>query len=137
MTTSEQEKLFTPEQANNMLPLVRRIVQDIVAAYARWQDRTRELELIAVSRSDAFDDRRQVVEREVHDIATEIAAFEGELETLGIQLKDYGLGLVDFPGTLNDRKVLLCWRLGEPSVEYWHELDAGYSGRRPIPQGVA
>jgi hypothetical protein len=137
MTPAEQEKLFTPEQANNMLPLVRRIVQDIVSAYGRWQDRTRELELIAVSRSDQFDDRRQVVEREVHDIATEIAAFEGELDTLGIHLKDYALGLVDFPGTLNGRKVLLCWRLGEPVVEYWHELDAGYSGRRPIAQNVA
>ena len=51
---------------------------------------------------------------------------------LGIQLKDRRIGLVDFPSELDGRRVLLCWRLGEPAVQYWHDEDAGYAGRRPL-----
>ena len=53
-------------------------------------------------------------------------------ECLGIQLKDRRLGLVDFPSEMNGRKILLCWRLGEAEVQFWHELDAGYAGRQPL-----
>ena len=133
-----EEKVFTPDEANRTLPLVRRIVQDVVDAYARWQDGTRELELIAVSaRAEQYDERRQTVEQEVQDIAAEISGYERELEDLGILLKDYAIGLVDFPGELDDRPVYLCWRLGEPTVAFWHDRDAGYAGRQPLPASVA
>ena len=48
------------------------------------------------------------------------------------ELKDPRLGLVDFPSERDGRTVLLCWRLGEPEVQYWHELDSGYAGRQPL-----
>ena len=54
------------------------------------------------------------------------------LDALGIELKDPRLGLVDFPGEMNGRRILLCWRLGEPEVQFWHEVDAGYAGRQPL-----
>ena len=53
-------------------------------------------------------------------------------EQLGIQLKDRRLGLVDFPSEMAGRRVLLCWRLGEPEVQFWHEADAGYAARQPL-----
>jgi hypothetical protein len=51
---------------------------------------------------------------------------------VGCVLKDWRTGLVDFPGVHHGRRVWFCWRLGEPTVAYWHDLDEGYAGRRPI-----
>ena len=58
---------------------------------------------------------------------TEMREYERELQQLGIELKDYFTGLIDFPCRMDGREVYLCWRLGEPEVAYWHELDAGFA----------
>lgn len=126
-------ELFTVDHANRTLPLVRRIVEDIVREHARWQQAVVELDLRASGvRSDLPDPRATALEREVLAIAREIEQFESELASLGIQLKDRRIGLIDFPSELDGRRVLLCWRLGEPSVQFWHDEDAGYAGRQPL-----
>jgi hypothetical protein len=132
-------KQFTVEQANNALPLVRRIVEDVVAQYRRWQDRVREFELVSMrSTADRPDPRAEELERDVQALAAEIAGFEAELDELGVEMKGYDMGLVDFPTEVGGRPAYLCWRLGEPSVQFWHDLDAGYAGRQPIaPRAVA
>jgi hypothetical protein len=130
-------KLFTIEQANRTLPLVRRIVEDVVATYGRWQDRVREFEvLVAGARAGAADPRADALQREAQVLAAEIAAFVGELEALGVECKGYDVGLVDFPSEIDGRVVYLCWRLGEPAVEHWHERDTGFAGRRPLSPAV-
>ena len=58
--------------------------------------------------------------------------YEQELKNLGIELKDYYTGLIDFPCWMDGREVYLCWRLGEPEVAYWHELEAGFAGRQKL-----
>jgi hypothetical protein len=137
-------KSFTVEQANRTLPLVRRIVEDIVREHRRWQEKILELELVASNAAGATannpapapsssDERVAAIERDALAIARDIDAFERELQELGIALKDRRLGLIDFPGEIDGRQVWLCWRLGEPSVQYWHDLDAGYAGRQPLP----
>lgn len=124
-------KLYSPEQANRTLPLVRRIVDDIVRVHSRWRDVVQELELLASGvRADRPDDRVVALEREAHDLARELDALERELDVLGIALKDRQIGLIDFPCEREGRQVWLCWRLGEQKVQYWHELDAGFAGRR-------
>jgi len=125
-------QLYTVDRANRTLPLVRRIVEDIVREHERWQDAIARLDLLMATNSDTVDLRTAALEREVQAIARDIDAFQGELEALDIQLKDRRLGLVDFPTELDGRRVLLCWRLGEPSVQYWHDEDAGYAGRQPL-----
>jgi hypothetical protein len=60
----------------------------------------------------------------------------GELRELGVEMKGMDIGLVDFPGEIDGRPVCLCWRLGEPAVAHWHELDAGYAGRQPLVPNV-
>ena len=125
-------QLYTVDRANRTLPLVRCIVEDIVREHERWQDAIARLDLLMATNSDAVDLRTVALEREVQTIARDIDAFQGELEALDIQLKDRRLGLVDFPTELDGRRVLLCWRLGEPSVQYWHDEDAGYAGRQPL-----
>lgn len=130
-------KTFTADQATRTLPLVSRIVQDIVRLYARWRERVAELELVAAgSRADDPDPRLVVLERDTQALAADIDGCIRELQELGVVYKmPFDAGLVDFPAVLDGRSVYLCWRLGESAVDYWHELEAGYAGRHPlVPQ---
>jgi hypothetical protein len=125
--------LFTVDHANRTLPLVRRIVEDVVREHKRWQEAIVELDLLVSGvRTEAPNARAVALEREIQAIAREIDIFQGELEALGIQLKDRRIGLIDFPSEMEGRNVLLCWRLGEPSVQYWHDENVGYAGRQPL-----
>ncbi len=126
-------QLFTVDHANRTLPLVRRIVEDIVREHRRWQESIVELDLLAsVARPDLPDPRAVDLEKKIQRIAREIDVFQGELEAIGIQLKDRRIGLIDFPSEMDGRRMLLCWQLGEPSVQYWHEVDSGFAGRQPL-----
>ena len=126
-------QLFTVDQANRTLPLVRRIVEDIVRDHRRWQEAIVELDLLVSGvRADLPNPRAIALEREIQAVARDIDAFQGELEALGIQLKDRRIGLIDFPSEMDGRQVLLCWRLGESSVQYWHDEHSGYAGRQPL-----
>jgi hypothetical protein len=130
-------KTFTIEQANRTLPLVRSIVQDIVSEYARWQQLVKTLDVIAAgpARDAAEIDRLQ---RDIQSAAASIDRWAGELKDLGVEMKGFDVGLVDFPGQMGGRPVYLCWRLGEPAVAHWHECDAGFAGRRPLaPNAMA
>jgi hypothetical protein len=132
-------QLFTVEQANRTLPLVRKIVEDVVRQHKRWRETILELDLVtSTARLDESNDKAETLERQALHLARELEGFQRELDSLGIQLKDPRLGLVDFPSEVGGRTVLLCWRLGEPEVQFWHEVDAGYAGRRPLsPELVA
>src|SRR3954470_19297008 len=126
-------QLFTVEQANKTLPLVRKIVEDVVQQHRRWRETILELDLVASSaRPEEPAGRAEELERQALALAKELDGYQRELEDLGIQLKDRRLGLVDFPSDMGGRTVLLCWRLGEPEVQFWHEVDAGYAGRQPL-----
>jgi len=104
-----------------------------------WREKILELDLVSSSaRADEPRLRAEVLEKEAQELAREIDGYQKELEELGIQLKDRRLGLVDFPSELAGKRVLLCWRLGETEVQFWHDEDAGYSGRQPLqPTSVA
>jgi hypothetical protein len=126
-------KFYTPDLANRSLPLVRRIVEDIVVQFARWQARVREFDIVSAGNSvTAPSPRAEELEREVAALAAELEHYHHELATLGVVFKDYVQGLVDFPAERDGRTVYLCWRLGEPAVDFWHEIDGGYSGRQPL-----
>jgi hypothetical protein len=102
---------FTQEQANQTLPLVRRIVAEIL-------QKGREL------RASEGVERRGALEAQVHGLV-------GELEKIGCAYKDWGFekGLVDFPAVIGGREVLLCWRSDEERVEWFHGVEEGFAGR--------
>jgi len=130
-------KQFTVEQANATLPLVKRIVEDIVAQHRLWHEKLLEIDLVAASGRASDAELADRLGREAQAIAREIETFRRELVSLGIQLKDARLGLIDFASTMGDRPIQLCWRLGEPDVQFWHEPDAGFAGRQPlVPESV-
>ena len=125
-------KQFTVEQANATLPLVKRIVEDIVAQHRLWHEKLLEIDLVAASGRASDAELAERLAREAQGIAREIETFRRELVSLGIQLKDARLGLIDFASTMGERPILLCWRLGEPEVQFWHDPEAGYAGRQPL-----
>jgi hypothetical protein len=122
--------VFTVESANRTLPLVRRIVEDLVRHYALLQERRAEL---LASRRPPVGQARAVIEKEMARLDAEIDGFVEELASLGVEAKPpWDSGLVDFPGAMEGRLVYLCWQLGEPAVQHWHEIDAGFAGRQPL-----
>lgn len=117
-----------------MLPLVRSIVEDIVRCHARWCERVEQFGLAALhSSADRADPLADSLQREAQELATEIDGCLAELASLGVEMKGLSDGLVDFPGELQGRSIALCWKLGEDAVRYYHDHDAGFAGRRPIP----
>jgi hypothetical protein len=57
-----------------------------------------------------------------------------EIDAIGVQVKDLDAGLLDFPCRVDDQVVLLCWRMGEPSIEHWHTQESGFQGRQPVDE---
>src|SRR5499426_3208210 len=94
-------RLFTVEDANKTLPLVRRIVEDVVRQHRVWREKILELDLVASSGKPGEAERATKLEREAQQLAREIDGYQRELSELGIQLKDRRLGLVDFPSEVN------------------------------------
>lgn len=128
-----EQELWTAERANKALPLVRRIVDDLVQAYRRWQELVEGFELAALrSRAEQPDPEAERLQREVQQAAREIQGFETELHALGVECKSYELGLIDFPGERDGEPIYYCWQRGEATVAHWHARDAGFAGRQPI-----
>jgi hypothetical protein len=129
------KRYFTVETANRMLPLVRSIVEDIVAEQQRYQQLAERLMVLQGLRREALPEahREEVeqLERETQRSAERLRELVHELHGLGVELKGPS-GLVDFPALMEGREVYLCWQLGEPEVMYWHEKDAGFAGRQPL-----
>lgn len=131
--TGAPDRTFTVEQANRMLPLVRRIVTDIVEGHRDWVRAVRAYEAAATwARPDSPAETLGQLESDVRSLAGEIEGFLHELRELGVEFKGFDLGLVDFPGEMDGRLVSLCWKLGEDEVRYWHETSDGFAGRQPL-----
>ena len=60
-----------------------------------------------------------------------------EIDSIGVQVKDLSIGLLDFPCEVEGQTILLCWKLGEPAITHWHGLQEGFAGRKPIDQRIA
>jgi hypothetical protein len=124
---------FTVEQANATLPLVRRIVSDLLALHPRWRAAVAafESEQAAVTASGETEAAR-LARLAAGQLAGEIETCLEELEQVGCVFKGFDAGLVDFPTLLDGREVYLCWQHDEPRVEHWHEVDGGFAGRQPL-----
>jgi hypothetical protein len=124
-------KLFTVEDANALLPTVREIVRKVQRAYARVSASQESARLAAVGATRGGGGMEG---GSAYVLAlTALAESSGQLETLGVQIKDYARGLIDFPAMREGRVVLLCWQMGEgDELEWWHDLEAGFAGRQPL-----
>lgn len=130
-------RFFTVAEADRMLPLVRRIAEDIANDYAAWQRTLRAAEALAAG-TPSPDDAAQLraMHAEAQRLAADLEHCLAELAALGVECKGYADGLVDFPAWRDGVEVRLCWRLGEPAVRHWHHVDAGVAGRQPLDGAV-
>lgn len=131
-------KLFTLEEAERTLPLVRRIVADLQAEYPEWREAVGRFELVtnALRADEGETEELRAAQAEVAAHAARISEYLQELEAIGCMLKGFEAGQVDFYSLREDRPVYLCWTLGEERITHWHELDTGYAGRRPIDDAI-
>jgi len=127
------DRFFTVDEANRTLPLVRRIVEDLVRDHHLWEEKVREFELATVGSSPEHPDViAELLQIDAQRLAADIEHYIAELNDLGVICKGMGTGLVDFRGQIDGRGVFYCWKLGEPGVMYWHEVDAGFVGRQRL-----
>jgi hypothetical protein len=124
-------KIFTIQEANALLPNVRTIAGKIQRAHrtlSKFRDEARKAAEAAEQGGGGMTDGVAYAL-----VLTELTMEIAELEALGVQLKDFERGLVDFPSLREGRVVLLCWQLGEgDELEWWHDVDAGFAGRTPL-----
>ena len=113
---------FTPEEANKKLPELKRMVEEIVSLKKSLDEAYAADGNLPIKRSR---------------IVNQISELVGKLEESGIQMKDLDSGLVDFPAVRYGETVLLCWKLGEDEVLYWHGLAEGFRGRKSLKPELA
>lgn len=116
-------KYFTPSEAKRTLPLVKKIVEDILYT-------AKEIKLLAEDYDGDVQDNPQF-----NKLMNQLNSFLKELEEIGCLFKDvnFSVGLVDFPAIINNKEVYLCWRSDEKEILYYHDIEAGYQGRKLIP----
>lgn len=124
--TQRRRKRFSLIEANRTLPLVRRIAADFVRTHGDARVLHKQLTR-KLSRAD-----RHALSTELDTVVNRLQSFVEELTEVGVELKDYQSGLLDFVSVHQGREVYLCWKLGEDRIAHWHELDAGFQGRQPV-----
>jgi hypothetical protein len=133
---SMTDRSFTPDEANNALSDVRPAAERLVALRKRMRELEQtQGELVTAIGGNgggyAASDLN-AAQAELVGLADAAIACVQRLEELGVELKDLDLGLLDFPSEREGEAVLLCWHVGEDSVSFWHGLEDGYAGRKPI-----
>lgn len=124
-------KLFTVAEANALLPVVREILKKIQTARRKLGSYRNEASVAAAQAEQGGGGFGAGLR--YADLLIDLTSRTNELEVLGVQLKDFDRGLVDFPSLREGRVVLLCWQIGEgDEVEWWHDVEDGFAGRTPI-----
>lgn len=126
-------RLFTVDEANALLPIVRPLVQQILESIRRLRSKSETV----IRKEDLDPDAPNLMDRLRED--SEIARLIGQVKGLVDEIHSYGClckgveqGLIDFPCMLGSEVVFLCWQMGEASVSYWHRVEDGFAGRRPL-----
>jgi hypothetical protein len=130
-------RYFTAEEANEALEEVRPLTEELVEhrrGLAELQERQVALTVrIAGNGGNVQPHEVQGLQERLDEALAGIARCVARIHELGALVKDLDQGLVDFPAQRGEKEVLLCWRLGEEEVGFWHGLEEGFSGRRPLP----
>jgi hypothetical protein len=131
------ERHFTPAEANERLADVRPVAEELVARRramaAAAADQARLVTRIAGNGGDFDPQEPRLLEERFENESAAVASCVERLEGLGVLVKDLDSGLVDFPSLRHGEEVFLCWQVGEDEVAYWHGVDEGFAGRKPLP----
>jgi len=130
-------KTFTLEEAQSLLPvlesLLKRAIEDKQSAEEVGSGLSELIRRIYLSGGMKVDASKVAKLRsEMETYLLRVRESIAEMDSIGVQVKDLEAGLLDFPCRLDDEVVLLCWRMGEPAIEYWHTVEQGFQGRQPV-----
>ena len=132
-------RTFTLNEAQTLLPVVEALLRRAQAAVTRNEELEHEMQQLAQRiflsgglNVDITAAARQKAERE--KIVQEAKDSLAEIDSIGVQVKDVDAGLLDFPCRLEDQVVLLCWQMGETTIEHWHTVEDGFKGRQPVDE---
>jgi hypothetical protein len=132
-------KTFTIDEAQSLLPvlesLLKRAIEGKRAAKeveSRLSELGRRIYLSGGMRVNVAEAGKQRAEVDAH--LQRVRESIAEIDSIGVQVKDVDSGLLDFPCRLDDQVVLLCWRMGETTIEHWHTVEDGFKGRQPVDE---
>jgi len=132
-------KTFTIDEAQALLPVLESLLKRAIESKRAAQDVEdklselgRRIYLSGGMRVDVAEAGRQRTEMDAH--LQRVKESVSEIDSIGVQVKDLDAGLLDFPCRLEDKVVLLCWRIGETAIEHWHTIEDGFKGRQPVDE---
>src|SRR5882762_6800184 len=136
------DRTFNLDEAHSLLPVLESLLRAAISGKKVMEEVESEMQalnhriflnggthvdVVAVARRKA---ERAKAEQRAKDALAEI-------DSIGVQVKDIDIGLLDFPCTVEGRTVLLCWKMGEKSITQWHGVEEGFAGRKPIDERIA
>lgn len=132
-------RYFTVHQAERLLPVIKPLMEQAMVLFRALMQAGHELAGInwrINALGGTFVNRQHITRLRNRERATadRLRELIEEIQSQGCQVKDLNLGLVDFPTRYRGREVLLCWKIDEPFIAYWHEVEAGFAGRQPIDE---
>jgi hypothetical protein len=132
-------KTFTLDEAQSLLPVLESLLKRAIDGRRSAQNIETGLNGLAQRiyfsggmRVNTVGIAKQRAEMEAH--LKQVRESIAEIDAIGVQVKDLETGLLDFPCRVDDQVVLLCWRMGEPAIEHWHTVEAGFQGRQPVDE---
>jgi hypothetical protein len=135
------ERTFTIEEAQSLLPVLESLLRTAIAGKKVIEDFDNEQQALAnriFLNGGTFLDvvplaRRKAERHKAEQRAKDAVA---EIDSIGVQVKDLDMGLLDFPCEVDGQTILLCWKLGEKSITHWHGTQEGFAGRKPIDERI-
>jgi len=132
-------KTFTLDEAQSLLPVLESLLKRAMDGQRSAQEvestltgLAQRIYLSGGMRVNIGDIARRRAEMEDH--LKRVRESIAEIDSIGVQVKDLESGLLDFPCRVDDKVVLLCWRMGEPAIEHWHTVDGGFQARQPVDE---
>jgi hypothetical protein len=136
------DRTFTLDEAHSLLPVLESLLRTAIGGKKIMEDVEAEMQALnhriylnGGTRVDVVAVARRKAERAKAEQRAKDAL--AEIDSIGVQVKDIDIGLLDFPCEVEGSVVLLCWRMGEPSITHWHSTTEGFAGRKPIDERIA
>jgi hypothetical protein len=136
------DRTFTLDEAQVLLPVLESLLRAAMRAQTLMEQvdaEQQELHHRVFLNGGMFLDIVPLARRKAERIKAEQQLKDtlAEIDSIGVQVKDLGIGLLDFPCEVDGKLILLCWKLGEKSITHWHGVDEGFGGRKPIDERIA
>jgi hypothetical protein len=136
------ERTFTLNEAQSLLPVLESLLRTAIQAKKVVDETDAEQQALqhrVFLNGGMFLDIVPLAQRKAERAKAEQRAKDAlaEIDSIGVQVKDLSIGLLDFPCEVDGRTILLCWKLGEKSITHWHGLEEGFAGRKPIDERIA